>query len=310
LKAKVSYRLRNWRAYNKALVNRGNITLWFSEDSIQSWRARNSVRRGRPFSYSDSCIELALSLRSLFGLPLRGSQGFLKSFIALLKVELPVPDYSTLSRRASRLKIIFNTKKSITDIVVDSTGLKIYGEGEWKTRVHGKSKRRTWRKLHIAMDADSFEVVSMELTPSNTHDDIQMKKLLTPIATAKTVYADGAYISSGCFDAIAKIGAKAKIPIRTGTCKVDSKKASTGELLRNELIDEIRQAGGKTDWKKSSDYHKRSLVETEMFRFKQILGNKLQNRNFGNQIVEAQIKAKLLNKMTRLGMPDSYKIMK
>jgi hypothetical protein len=307
---KVSYKVKNWGSYNKALINRGNITLWFDEESLARWYASPSAKQGRPQIYSDTCIELMLTLRSLFHFPLRATQGFLVGLMQRLGLGLKVPHYSRLSRRA--LKINFRTQGSssqrITDVVVDSTGLKIYGEGEWKMRIHGKAQRRTWRKLHIAACADSFEIVSLELTDAKVQDDHVIPWLLKDLTGLKNVYADGAYISRNCFDAIAKTGAKAKIALRSGTSIVEKKKISVGELLRNELVREIWKAGGKTSWKKASDYHRRSLAETQMFRFKKILGGTMSDRRFENQIREATLKVKILNRMTRLGMPDSHKV--
>jgi hypothetical protein len=308
---KVAYRVRNWRKYNRSLINRGNLTIWFSDDVADSWYAKPVKRsRGRPKTYSDKCIEIALTLRSLFHLPLRATQGFIEGLIELLGLELDIPHYSQLSRRASGLAVQFYSKKSRkkpTDLVVDSTGLKIYGEGEWKMRTHGKSKKRTWRKLHVAVDPESMEVVAMELTRASIIDDEVMSDLMQGQRNVGNVYADGAYISKNCFDSIAQAGGNAVIAIRGGTGLVN-KNASPGQLQRNRIVKEIWAAGGRKNWKKSSDYHKRSLVETHMFRFKTILGAELSSRIFENQVAEAKIKTLILNKMTRLGMPDSYKL--
>jgi hypothetical protein len=309
---KVAYRVRNWRKYNRSLINRGNLTLWLADDVLDGWYAKNegTLGRGRPNFYSDQCIEVALTLRSLFHFPLRAIQGFIEGLFEILDLKLDVPHYSQLSRRASGLQIQYHSKKSSKkpmDLVVDSTGLKIYGEGEWKMRTHGKSKRRTWRKLHVAIDPESMETIAMELTLANTHDDEVMSDLIKGQRNIGNVYADGAYISKNCFDSIADSGGNAVIALRSGTGLVN-KNASPGQLQRNRIVYEIWAAGGRQNWKKTSGYHKRSLVETHMFRFKTILGAELSSRLFENQITEAKIKTLILNKMTRLGMPDSYKI--
>ncbi|MGK5088239.1 IS5 family transposase [Bdellovibrionota bacterium FG-2] len=308
--SKSTYRVGNWKEYNKSLINRGNLTLWFSDDMQTSWYAKPSKTRtaGRPLRYSHRCIEVALTLRSLFRFPLRATQGFLEGLVTMLKLDLKVPHYSRLSRRAAGLEVQFYSKKSSknpTDIVVDSTGLKIYGEGEWKMRTHGKQKRRTWRKLHIAINPDGFEVIALELTPANIHDDSVMPKLLQNQTITGKVYADGAYISKTCFDSLAATGGEASIALRSGTGTV-KKDPSPGQVLRNKLVLEIRDAGGKVAWKKSSGYHKRSLVETEMFRFKTILGGGLSSRLPANQVAEAQIKVLILNRMSCIGMPKSH----
>lgn len=310
--SKPAYRVSNWNQYNRSLINRGNLTLWFCEDTVASWYSKPKKNRtsGRPPLYSDRCIEAALTLRSLFRFPLRSTQGFLEGLITLLKFDLKVPHYSQLSRRAANLDVQYYLKKSRkkpTDLVVDSTGLKIYGEGEWKMRTHGKQKRRTWRKLHIAINPDGMEVVALELTEANVHDDSVMPDLLQNQTITGKVYADGAYISKNCFDAIAATGGGAGIALRSGTGLV-TKHPSDGQRLRNELVQEIRTAGGKVEWKKSSGYHKRSLVETQMFRFKTILGGGLSSRLLANQVAETKIKTLILNKMSRVGMPRSYAV--
>lgn len=305
---KVAYRVRNWKSYNRALINRGNLTLWVSEDAVASWyAARDKQGRGRPFTYSDACIELALTLRTLFQFPLRATQGFLEGLMTLMKLDLKVPCYSQLSRRTSELQIKLSRqlKPGKLDLVIDSTGLKVYGEGEWKMRTHGKQKRRTWRKYHVAVDPDTHEVVAMELTQANVHDSLAVPALMEGQKDLGKVYGDGAYPTAKSLDAIAKAGGYAVIPPRTGTCIV-RKNASPGEEQRNRLVRERREAGGKKAWKKSSGYHRRSLVETHMSRLKTILGGKLHSRSFKNQKTEAALMAALLNKMTALGMPESF----
>jgi hypothetical protein len=303
----VTYKLRNWRTYNKALVNRGDISLWFEEQELLSWYSTAEADgRGRKHTYSDSCIELILTLKAVFRLTYCAVQGFVRGLLKRNGFELSIPDFSTLSRRAGSLKVALkNAPQKVTDIVVDSTGLKIYGEGEWKMRTHGKGKRRTWRKLHIAVCPDTHMVIAHQLTLATVHDDSMMSELLKEIPEAKRVYADGAYVGKKCFDAIAKCRAKAVIPIRSGTSKVQTD-PSPGQQERNQLVDEIAKAGGRVQWKKTSTYHKRSLVETVMFRIKTIFGGKLANRTLKNQTTEAAIRLNALNTMTAFGMPDSY----
>lgn len=311
---KVTYRVRNWKSYNASLVARGNLTLWFSEDALKSWYAEPSEcsTRGRPFVYSDSCIELALTLRSLFKLPLRGTQGFLQGLTTMLGLHLQVPHYSRYSRRASelaiKLKRFAKDGKQPTDVVIDSTGLKVYGEGEWKMRTHGKQKRRTWRKLHIAADPNTHELLAVELTASNVHDCKVMEPLLFKEKTLGNVYADGAYTFKENFDVIADKGGAPFIPIRSGTAIAKHANLSNGEMLRNKLLREMLKVGGKVVWKKASGYHRRSLVETQMCRIKTILGHSLKSRTFSNQKTEAIIMANILNTMTSLGMPISERV--
>jgi hypothetical protein len=312
MKQKLSYRLRNWSQYNRALINRGNLTLWISEDVAAGWYAvRKPQDRGRPFTYSNAYIELALTLRTRFQLPLRSAQGFLEGLTQLMKLELKIPHYTQLSRRAGDLLIEIRRqpREGKLDLVIDSTGFKIYGEGEWKMRTHGKQKRRTWRKFHVAVDPDTHEVVAMELTEANVHDSEAMPDLMKGLENQNlgNVYGDGAYPTPKSLDAITEAGGHAVIPPRSGTCIV-KKNPSPGERQRNRLVRERRAAGGKKAWKKLSGYHRRSLVETHMFRQKIILGDRLHNRCFKNQRTEARIRASILNRMTALGMPQSCKI--
>lgn len=307
--SKTSYRVKNWKQYNKSLIKRGNITIWFCEEALESWYCgKSSDGRGRPLKYSNSCIELALTIRTLFKLPLRATQGFIEGMVTLLDLDLDVPNYTRLSRRAKGLKVKTPKKRGKNlDLVIDSTGLKIYGEGEWKMRTHGKQGRRTWRKYHVAVDPDTMMVVSHELTTTKSTDDHTTEELLKDLKKAGDVYADGAYGFKRSMDAIAKVNGCPYIPVRTGTCRV-TKNPSPGESLRNELIEEIKEYGGKVTWKKDSPYHKRSLVETHMYRLKTICGDKLKSRNFENQKTEADIMTLILNKMTLLGMPKSVRI--
>jgi IS5 family transposase len=227
----------------------------------------------------------------------------------MLGLNLKVPHYSRLSRRAGSLKIDLPRSKKTgpLDLVIDSTGLKIFGEGEWKMRTHGKQKRRTWRKYHVSVDPDTHEVVIVELTEANVHDCNIMKDLVKGQNNVGKVYADGAYTHPQCFDAVASVKGVPVIPVRTGTT-IARGDPSEGLKLRNQLIRDKRNAGGKKAWKKTSGYHRRSLVETHMFRLKTILGEKLKSRKFENQKIEISVMATILNKMTLLGMPQTIPI--
>ena len=173
---KIAYRVRNWKHYNQSLINRGNLTIQFSEDAVKNWYQKplKNKKRGRSFIYSDTYIELALTIRSLFHLTLRATQSFLEGLVFLLGLHLQVSHYSRLSRRAGALELQLNTLKNAgkrpTDLVIDSTGLNIFGEGEWKMRTHGKQKRRTWRKYHVSVNPATHEATAIELTQANVHD--------------------------------------------------------------------------------------------------------------------------------------------
>ena len=193
-KKQVVYRLKNWRAYNRSLVQRGSLTVWLSQEAIDGWRYEGPAQRGAQFLYSDQAIETALTLRKLFGLALRQRQGFVQSLLALLALELSAPDYSTLSRGHRGLKVLVESIDEPRHLVADSTGLKLYGEGEWQVRQQGWTQRRTWRKLHVGFDAHTGEVVAQTLTRAATDDALQVKPMLvqTP-GEIGWFYGDGAY---------------------------------------------------------------------------------------------------------------------
>lgn len=304
---KQQYRIRNWADYNKALVRRGSLTLWIDERAIDKWLSQDRpARRGRRPTYTDLAVESCLLLREVYHLPLRATQGLVCSVLRLLEVKLPAPDYSTLSRRARSLQLSLcaQSQKQIKHLVIDSTGLKLYGEGEWRVRQHGWAKHRTWRKLHLAMDADSHEVTAALITNKDVVDPRALPRLLKQVEVpAKRVYADGAYDSRECYKAIYLGGARAVIPPRKGSV------VWKDEYLKDRNIN-LRQVQklGITGWKRKAKYHRRSLVECAIFRLKTLFTDKLRAREVERQRTEVMIKCRALNRMTELGMPQSYAV--
>ena len=305
--AKQLYRIRNWRSYNRSLINRGNVTVWFDQASLKAWSShKKRDGRGRPEEFSDAAIECCLVLRALFHLPLRATQGFVEGMIQLLDLDIKAPNYTLLCKRAGDLKIDLKAlpTREPLHIVIDSTGLKIYGEGEWKVRAHGKSKRRSWKKLHLAVDPATHEIVGCELTDHKTHD-CDVIDIALPEQPLGDVCADGAYDNQNSYDAIVKRGGTPFIPPRSGACK--TKRPSPGMAMRNHTV-EACWAIGRDAWKKGTPYHQRSLAETAMLRFKKILGAQMASRKTANQVREARIKAQILNRMTHFGMPESHRV--
>jgi len=191
-------------------------------------------------------------------------------------------------------------------LVVDASGLKIYGEGEWKVRVHGVSKRRTWRKLHIGVDARTGKIVAGALTTADVHESEVLPEMLEgKEGEVEVVAGDGAYDTREDYEAISEVGAKAVIPPRRGAKIWRHGKGGDPPHARDENVRYIRKHGRKK-WKEESGYHKRSLAETAFFRIKTIFGKKLRSRIFENQATEAFLRLSLLNRMTGLGMPESY----
>ena len=303
-KKKRQYRIRNWQQYNKALVGRGSLTLWVNTKSLDTWINTNrAARRGRQRLYADSAILCALTLREVYHLPLRATEGLVRSLMQLLGLELPVPDYSTLCRRARALRLSFAPHgQKIEHLVIDSTGLKLYGEGEWRVRVHGWARHRTWRKLHLSMDADSHHITSAHITRKEVVDPRVLPRLLKQIAApVGRVLADGAYDSRECYRAIDERGARAVIPPRKGSVEW----ADEYLKVRNSNLRQVQRLGVK-GWKERSGYHRRSLVETAIFRLKTIFTDRLRSREVERQATEVMIRCAVLNRMTELGMPKSY----
>jgi IS5 family transposase len=311
---RTKYRVQNWKDYNRSLVQRGSLTVWFSEDSIEQWLAKKGKgRRGRPHIYSDDAILTALMIRYVFHLPLRALQGFLTSLVMLMNIDLPVPDYTRICRRAKSLgqELKKLSNKRVTDLVIDSTGLKVYGEGEWKVRQHGYNKRRTWRKAHFAVCPDSHEIMFEVLTENSAGDcEIYPEFLEAAPEEVERTYGDGAYDTEGCYFASHKHGSKLITPPQKNA--KFRKNAPPHMEGRNVAWLEILGFGGdeiaRKLWKKLVGYHVRSLAETAMFRFKEIFGIRLRSRCLPNQKAEVYAKSNALNVMTRLGMPQSVRV--
>ncbi|HDZ9028741.1 TPA: IS5-like element ISEc35 family transposase, partial [Escherichia coli] len=256
-------------------------------------------RRGRGFHYSDSAIETALMLKAVFKLPLRALEGFINSLFQLMNVPLQSPDYSCISKRAKTVEIKYRLPSHgpVAHLVIDATGLKVYGEGEWKIRKHGKEKRRVWRKLHLAVDAATHAIVAAEVSLETVGDNEVLPTLLNPLRRKiEQVSADGAYDTKACYALLQKKGAKATIPPRKNAAFW-----KTGHP-RNEAVAALK-AGELEQWKKDSGYHQRSIAETAMYRFKQLIGPKLSLRSYNAQVGEILAGVKVMNKVIGLGMP-------
>lgn len=303
------YRVKNWSEYEKALVQRGSITFWLSEDIEQSWFYNGEKQRGSQFDYSDKAIEIMLTIKEVFHLTNRSVEGFVRSLFVMMKIDLPVPDHSTLSRRGKTLKVKLPKKASVSlNLVLDSTGLKIYGEGEWKVRKHGYSKRRTWRKLHLGAEPESGEIQAVLLTENSVSDDAVVKVLLEQIEhPLLACAADGAYDKRKVYDALNKHSSEVEIliPPRKNARIWQHGNSKAERLKRDENLRYIRKHGRQL-WKEDSGYHIRSLVETTIFRLKTIFGDELSARLLETQTTQTFIRCLALNKMTHLGMPESY----
>jgi len=313
-KKKSAYRIRNWHNYNESLVKRGALTLWLDNEAAQSWFAsheKEEKKEGRPFVYSDSAIETILTVGNVYHLPLRALEGFLQSIAPLFdNSKMRIPDYSTYSRRSKDLIIQIRKKRIKEDedvhAVVDSTGVKVYGEGEWKVRQHGYSKRRTWKKIHIAIN-EKGEIIATEVTGNDTHDAQAITPLFNQVEERIASFGgDGAYDKGSVYEACRARGIPLLLIPPQKNAKIwRHKNSKASPHPRDENLRAIRKLG-REEWKKQSGYHARSHVETTMFRFKTILGPSVQSRTWKNQVTELKLKCKILNKMLSLGMPESY----
>lgn len=310
MKLKVTYRVRNWKQYNQALRNRGNITVWFTEEALMSPEQKRG--RGRPPKYSIAFIRLALAVRYLFRLPLRATQGLMDGLMQQQGLSKVCCDYTLLSKRApeveEEIKRLTREIPYAAHIAIDSTGLKVYGEGEWKARVHGVSKRRTWRKLHLAIDLRTHEIIGVVLTDKDVSDGSALPKVLKNVKKIGEAALDGAYDQNRCYETIESKGGTPIIPPREGSNPPEIVK-SRAQSLRMLNVQGCALMGRKS-WKVGTGYHRRSLVETAMGRWKTTFGGKLKSRSFRNQKAEAAIKADILNQFTRLGMPKTETIKK
>jgi hypothetical protein len=308
---KTLYRVKNWSEYDKALVQRGSITFWMSDDFERTWLHTGKKQRGSQFDYSDQAILVMLTVREVFHLTNRGVEGFVCSLFRMMKINLSVPDHSTLSKRSKGLKVKLPKKTSQRlNIVMDSTGLKIYGEGEWKVRMHGVSKRRTWRKLHVGANPEDGEIQAVILTENHVSDDAAVEVLLEQIEQEIIDFAaDGAYDKRKVYNSLNLHSPDVNIliPPRKNARIWKHGNTKAERLKRDENLRSIRKHGRK-EWKKDSGYHVRSLAETTIFRLKTIFGNELSTRLLETQTAQALVRCAALNKMTHLGMPQSYKV--
>ena len=303
--SKAKYKISNWKQYNQALINRGSITFWVDDAAIQTWHCKeHHGKRGRGFTFTDSAIETALMIKGIFKLPLRALQGFLDSIFVLMDVPLKSPSYSCISKRAKTVEVQYRlpSRGPIAHVVIDATGLKVFGEGEWKMRKHGKEKRRIWRKLHLAIDASSHEVISAVVSLESVGDNEALPTLLNPLRRKiAQVSADGAYDTKACHQVLRRKGIKPTIPPRSNAGYWED------DPPRNAAVSALK-SGNLEDWKREEGYHQRSLSETGMSRYKTLTRPKLTLRNYDAQVGEALANVKVMNKVIRLGMPVSYRV--
>lgn len=308
-KTKPQYRTRNWKQYNTALINRGRVTLWITPEVVQAWKAQSDGLPHKQKFYSDLAIQVILSLKIVFKLPLRAAQGLAMNLIELMNLELPCPHYSTLSRRAKTLKVDLGVRKTGEPIhlLVDSTGIKVAGEGEWKTRKYKAEYRRTWIKLHLGLDRNSGQIVAGVVTDAKGGDPDHFPEILDAVqGEVQKVGADGIYDSVDNFRRIAERGAIAIIPARIGAAIRPEPEATARNAVVAEMDRLWDEQSGDARWKVESGYHARSRIESEMYRYKRVIGERVSTKNLASQTTEVLLGCRILNRFLELGRCESY----
>src|SRR3954449_5432177 len=302
-------RVTNWAEYDAALRQRGSLTVWFTEEAIAAWHAEPRTTPGGQPHYSDLAITTALTLKAVFRLALRQTEGLIGSVIRLLGLALSVPDHTTLSRRAETLEVPRpRSGPEPVHLLVDSTGLKLCGAGEWRVEKHGTRRRRAWRKMHIGVDADTGRIVASELTTHDVDDGSQVGPLLDQVTGAvASVTGDGAYDQDGVYASVGERHPEAAVIVPPRATAVPSATAETAPTQRDRHLQLIAERG-RMGWQKASGYTKRARAEATIGRFKRVIGDGLRSRTDERQVTEMDVAVHVLNRMLDLGRPESVRI--
>jgi hypothetical protein len=308
---KQRHRVTNWAAYDAGLRARGSLTVWFTTEAIEAWRAEPRTGRGGQPLYSALAVATALALRAVFRLALRQTEGLIGSILELLGLDLAAPDHSTLSRRAGTLEVPrpeAARRGEPVHLLVDSTGLKLCGPGEWLAERHGSKRRRAWKKLHLATDADTGHIVASALTDHDADDGSQVGPLLDQVDGPVTSFtADGAFDRDDVYAEVAARHPDAAVVVPPRSGAVPSDTAGTTPTQRDRHIEAI--AGrGRLGWQKTSGYDWRALVEADIGRYKRVIGDALRAHSDDRQATEVAIAAGVLNRMLDLGRPEYVRI--
>jgi IS5 family transposase len=301
----------NWAEYDAALRARGSLTVWFTPEAIAAWAAAPRTTRGGQPSYSDLAIATALTLRAVFRLALRQTEGLISSILQLLDLDLAVPDHSTLSRRAETLKLP-KPRSGLgcgpVHLLVDSTGLRLCGPGEWLIEKHGTKRRRAWRVLHLATDADTGRIVASVLTDKDADDGSQVGPLLDRFDGAvASLTGDGAYDRDDVYAEVAARHPEAAVVVPPRANAVPSDAAETAPTQRDAHLRCLAERG-RMGWQRVSGYNWRALVEADISRWKRVIGDGLRFQRDERQATEVAIAADVLNRMLELGRPEYVRI--
>ena len=305
---KMSFKVQNWPEYEAGLRRRGSLTLWIEDAVLARWQSIGPLGQAR---YRDIAIETSLMLRTAFKMALRQTEGLMNSVLTLMNPTITAPDHTTVSRRAVGLTVTKSPSapKGPLHVLIDSTGLQVFGAGQWLEEKHGARSRRTWRKLHLAVDANSGMIVAQTLTDQHMDDPSQVGSLLAQIEekTGKVI-ADGAYDGAPTYQSIAQHGDAIEVVIPPRKTAVSSNEQSPPNQ-RDRHIDMINNEG-RLAWQEATGYGQRALVETTMGRYKSIIGPRLRARGFQAQQTEAAIGVAVLNRMLAAGRPNSVRSQK
>jgi len=308
---KQKHKLMNWREYDASLRQRGSLTVWFTDEAIQGWRAAPRTTPGGQPWYPPLAILIGLTLRAVFRLALRQTEGLIGSVIGLLGLDLAVPDHSTLCRRAETLEVPRpqpHRDGEPLHLLVDSTGLKLCGAGEWRVEKQGVKVRRSWRKLHFGLDADTGQIVAAALTMKEVDDGAEVGRLLDQVAaTVSSFTGDGAYDQEGVSTTIAERPPEAAIIVPPRSTAVPSKTAATAPTQRDRHLQFIIKHG-RTAWQRASGYTRRARAEAAISRFKQVIGGGLRSPTDQRRATEVDVAVHALNRMLELGRPISVRI--
>ena len=307
---KARYRVTNWAEYDASLRRRGNLTVWLTDEAVAAWRAEPRTTPGGQPHYSALAITTALTLRMVFGLALRQTEGLIGSVIELLGLDLAVPDHSTLSRRAKTLAVprLRRAGTGPLHLLVDSTGLKLGGAGEWLIEKHGTFRRRSWRKLHIGVEAVSGEIVAVLVTRKDIDDAAMAGALLDQIADPiATFTADGGYDQDQVSQAVTERHPDATVIVPPRAGAVASASAETAPTQRDRHLRMIADRG-QMAWQKASGYNRRAKVEASIGRYKRVIGDALRSRTDQTEATEVALAAAALNRMLTFGRPNYVRI--
>ena len=301
----MSFEVRNWAGYEAGLRRRGSLTLWIEDAALECWQTIGPSGQGR---YTNAAIQTSLMLRAAFKLALRQIEGLMTSVLSLMGLTISAPDHTTVSRRATTLPVIPATSVPLgpLHVLIDSTGLQVYGAGQWLEAKHGAKSRRKWRKLHLAVDAASGMIVAQTLTDQETDDPCQVAPLLDQIDDPiGQVTADGTYDGAPTYQTIAQHGDGIEVVIPPRSTSIPS--GEPGPPTQRERHLAMIAEQGRLAWQSATNYGRRSLVDTTMSRYKSLIGPRLRARGFAGQQTEAVIGVAVLNRMLEAGRPDSVR---